>query len=124
MFFHTDVEDFAAVVREVAWCLRPLARFVYIGIHPCFVGPFVKRMTETQDAALTFTAGWYGRTGWADRGSGDGSHIGGLVGFHHKTLGSFLQAFTGAGLAIRDVREFAGQGTVLPWNLGLVAERA
>lgn len=124
MFFHTDVEDFAAVVGDVARCLRPQGRFIYVGVHPCFVGPFVNRMTEAQDAALTFNAGWYGRTGWANRGSGDGSHIGGRVGFHHKTLGAFLQAFARSGLAIRDVREFPGPGTVLPWNLGLVAEQA
>jgi len=123
MFFHTDVEDFGAVIREVARCLRPRGRFVYIGVHPCFVGPFVYRMTEAQDGALSFVSG-YGATGWANRGSGDGTHIGGRVGFHHKTLGNLLQAITSAGLVIRDVREFQGRGIVLPWNLGLVAERA
>jgi len=122
MFFHTDVEDFGAVVREVARCLRPRGRFVYVGVHPCFVGPFVYRMTEAQDGALNFVPG-YGATGWANRGSGDGTHIGGRVGFHHKTLGSLLQGITSAGLVIRDVREFQGRGIILPWNLGLVAER-
>jgi SAM-dependent methyltransferase len=36
---HTDVEDFGAVLRELARVLRPEAPFVYIGAHPCFVGP-------------------------------------------------------------------------------------
>ncbi len=43
--------------------------------------------------------------------------------FHHKTLDSLLRAITGTGLIIRDVREFQGRGIILPWNLGLVAER-
>jgi SAM-dependent methyltransferase len=123
MFFHTDVEDFARVVREVARCLRPGGRFLYLGLHPCFVGPFVYRLTEQQDLALSFGAG-YGTVGWADRGSGDGSMIGGRVGFHHKTLTSFLQAFATAGLAIRAVREFSVPGhAVLPWNMAFLASK-
>jgi SAM-dependent methyltransferase len=122
MFFHTDVEDFAAVVRDVARCLSPGGRFVYLGVHPCFVGPFVNRMTEREDLRLSFAVG-YGNAGWANRGSGDGSMIGGRVGFHHKTLASFLEAFAAAGLSIRAVREFsAGGHVVLPWDIAIAAE--
>jgi ubiquinone/menaquinone biosynthesis C-methylase UbiE len=123
MFFHTDVEDFAAVVREVARCLRPGGRFIYLGLHPCFVGPFVNRMTEREDLALSFVTG-YGNIGWANRASGDGSMIAGRVGFHHKTLASFLDAFMAAGLAIRAAREFAvGGHVVLPWDIAVVTEK-
>ena len=123
MFFHTDVEDFAGVVREVARCLRSGGRFLYLGLHPCFVGPFVYRLDEDQDLTLTFRAG-YGTVGWADRGSGDGSMIGGRVGFHHKTLASLLLAFAAAGLTIRAVREFSVPGhAVLPWNMAWLAEK-
>jgi SAM-dependent methyltransferase len=124
MFFHTDVDDFAAVVRDVARCLRPAGRFVYLGLHPCFVGPFVTRITEREDLTLSVFTG-YGAVGWADRGSGDGSVIGGRVGFHHKTLAGFLGAFANAGLNIRAVREFHGSsGVILPWDIGLVAEKS
>ena len=112
MFFHTDVEDFVAVARDVARCLHTGGRFVYLGVHPCFVGPFVNRMTECENLRLSFTVG-YGNTGWANRGSGDGSMIGGRVGFHHKTLASFIDAFTSAGLSIRVVREFSADGHVV-----------
>ena len=123
MYFHTDTEDFAAVVREVARCLRPGGRFAYLGVHPCYVGPFVYRLDERQDQTLTFTPG-YGTTGWAGRASGDGSRIGGRVGFHHKTLASFLQAFGDAGLVLSSVREFtAPKGGILPWDLALLAEK-
>lgn len=123
MFLHTDVEDFAAVVRDVARCLRPGGRFIYLGLHPCFVGPFVNRMTEAEDLTLTFTTG-YGTSGWASRASGDGSMVAGRVGFHHKSLTSFLAAFAQAGLAIRAVREFfTGDHVVLPWDIAVAAER-
>jgi SAM-dependent methyltransferase len=122
MYFQTDTEDFAAVVCEVARCLRPGGRFAYLGVHPCYVGPFVYRLDEQQDQTLTFTAG-YGTVGWAGRGSGDGSKIGGRVGFHHKTLASFLQAFGDAGLVLRSVREFVPAGAILPWDLALLAEK-
>ena len=69
-------------------CARD-GRFIYIGLHPCFLGPFVDRMTESRDAGLRFMPG-YGDVGWADHGSGDGSGVGGRVGFHHKTLAAFL----------------------------------
>ena len=123
MFFHTDVEDFAAVVRDVTRCLRPAGRFFYQGTHPCFVGPFVNRMTESKDLTLSFATG-YGNVGWANRGSGDGSMIGGRVGFHHKTLASFFEAFAAAGLSIRAVQEFSvGGHVVLPWDIAVVAEK-
>jgi SAM-dependent methyltransferase len=127
MYFQTDTEDFAAVVREVARCLRPGGRFAYLGVHPCYVGPFVYRLDERRDQSLTFTPGYgtaaSGTGGWADRGSGDGSKIGGRVGFHHKTLASFLQAFGDAGLVLRSVREFVPPGAILPWDLALLAEK-
>jgi len=122
MYFHTDTEDFAAVVREVARCLRPGGRFAYLGVHPCYVGPFVYRLDEQPDQSLTFTPG-YGAIRWADRGSGDGSKIGGRVGFHHKTLVSFLAAFGDAGFVLRSVREFVPPGRILPWDLALLAEK-
>jgi SAM-dependent methyltransferase len=122
MFFHTDLEDFAAAVREVARCLRPGGRFIYAGLHPCFIGPFVNRMSESQERRLQFLPG-YGHVGWANRASGDGTGLGGRVGFHHKTLASFLGAIVSSGLRIRDVREFASSGVVLPRNIGLVAEK-
>src|SRR5262249_44498594 len=117
------VEDFGAVVSEVARCLRPGGRFVYLGLHPCFVGPFVYRVAESEHLALNFATG-YGTSGWADRGSGDGSVIGRRVGFHHKTLANFLEASPRAGLATRAVREFYPAGhAVLPWNLALATEK-
>ncbi len=38
---HTDFDDFAGSVREVGRVVRPAGVFVYVGVHPCFVGPHV-----------------------------------------------------------------------------------
>jgi hypothetical protein len=122
MYFHTDLEDFAAVVRQVARCLRLRGRFIYVGLHPCFIGPFVDQTSESAERRLHFSAG-YGSAGWANRASGDGSGLGGRVGFHHKTLASFPGAIASSGLSIRVVQEFSGGGVVLPRNVGLVAEK-
>lgn len=121
-FFHTDVEDFATVMRDIARCLRPGGRFVYVGLHPCFIGPFVDRTSEARGGTLTFVSG-YGDVGWARRGSGDGTGLWSRVGGHHKTLADLVGAFARARLAIRDLRELSGGGVVLPRNLGLVAEK-
>jgi ubiquinone/menaquinone biosynthesis C-methylase UbiE len=43
---HTDIDDIGRVFHEVEQVLRPGGRFVYIGIHPCFVGPFVEIRDE------------------------------------------------------------------------------
>ncbi len=122
MYFHTDVEDFAGVVREVARCLRRGGRFIYVGVHPCFIGPFIDRTREDEDRALTFVAG-YGRSGWATRGSGGRQGLWSRVGGHHKTLAEFIGAFAEAPLTIHSMREFSGGGTVLPRNLGVLAEK-
>jgi ubiquinone/menaquinone biosynthesis C-methylase UbiE len=122
MFFHTDLEDFAAVARQVARCLRALGRFIYAGLHPCFIGPFVNRTSESTEQHLRFLPG-YEITGWASRASGDGTGVGPRVGFHHKTLASFLSAIADSGLHIRTVREFSSGGVVLPRNIGLIAEK-
>jgi ubiquinone/menaquinone biosynthesis C-methylase UbiE len=71
LYVHTDVEDFAAVVAEIVRCLVRGGRLVYLGLHPCFIGPFVDRSAEADDRALRFVPG-YGDSGWAAQGSGGG----------------------------------------------------
>jgi ubiquinone/menaquinone biosynthesis C-methylase UbiE len=42
-FTHTDVEDFTGLAREVRRMLEIDGRFVYVGLHPCFTGPFAEQ---------------------------------------------------------------------------------
>lgn len=45
------------------------------------------------------------------------------MGFHHKTLGGFLSAFTGAGLHLTGVTELWRNGVVLPRDIAVAATR-
>jgi len=44
LWTHTDFDDPEAVLAEVARVLDPGGRFVYVGTHPCFVGPAALRL--------------------------------------------------------------------------------
>jgi SAM-dependent methyltransferase len=112
VFTHTDVDDFSAVVREVARVLRSGAPFVYVGVHPCFVGPH--SVYDVDRGAPELHPGWYRLTGRYDKAPGIWRSAGVRirVGASHLPLGLFLQTFLDAGLELDrveepDEREFA-----------------
>jgi SAM-dependent methyltransferase len=116
MFTHTDVGDFATVTQEVARVLRDGGAFVYLGVHPCFVGPhsaFVDAIGVPQ-----LHAGHYRRTERYVEAPGispDGLRA--KVGAAHLPLGLFMQTFVGAGFRLErfeepETREF-------PYMVGL-----
>jgi SAM-dependent methyltransferase len=105
LWTHTDVDDFAAVVREVARVLRPDGRFVYIGAHPCFIGPhasfaFAKGVPELHSG--------YPVAGRYD--AAPGITPGGLrerVGAVHLPLDAFVATFLDAGFRLEAFVESA-----------------
>ena len=105
VFTHTDVDDFAGLVREVVRVLRPGAPFVYVGVHPCFVGPH--SVYDADRRAPELHAGWYRRTGRYDEAPGiwRGAGVRIRVGASHLPLGLFLQTFLDAGLRLERVAE-------------------
>jgi SAM-dependent methyltransferase len=123
MFVHTDVDDFAAVVREVARVLSPGGRFAYVGTHPCFVGPHIDSPVVS-DERLSLTEG-YGDAGWVPPEAFDtprfGPGIRRRVGARHVPLAGLLAAFIDAGLVIEGVCE--GGGGLVPWRLGIAATK-
>jgi SAM-dependent methyltransferase len=121
-YFHTDVEDFGAVTSEIARCLIQRGRFIYIGLHPCFIGPFVDRTNEAETRTLQFTPG-YERSGWARPDFNHGAGLWVRVGGHHKTMSSFFNAFINAGLSLNQVVELGGGGVLLPRNVAVVASK-
>jgi SAM-dependent methyltransferase len=117
-FTHTDVEDFANLAREARRVLEADGRFIYLGLHPCFAGPFAE--PTRADGARVVHPG-YARPGWQT--GGPGSVAGGLtsrVGFRHLPIARVLNDVLEAGLRVCHVEE-AGT-TELPEWLALVAQ--
>jgi SAM-dependent methyltransferase len=107
IWIHTDVEDFAAILREAARVLHPEAPFVYIGAHPCFVGPH-SRFIAAEGVPVLHMG--YRSTGRYDGGpaiSPDGLRA--RVGAAHLPLGLFVQSFPEAGLTIERFEELGSR---------------
>lgn len=105
LFTHTDVDDFAGVLREIARVLRPGGPFVYLGPHPCFIGPH--STYEIVRGVPELHAGWYRRVGRYTEAPGI-SRSSGLrirVGASHLPLGLFLQTFLDAGFRLERIEE-------------------
>lgn len=99
----TDVEDFAAMLREITRVLRPGGVFLFYGVHPCFNGPHVESRDDHvrvvhpsyRDARRHTIAPWWGVDGIRTK-------VGGM---RHLPLSDFLNAFLAAGLVLRYVDE-------------------
>lgn len=102
---HVDLDDFAGALREIARVLRRGAPFVYVGGHPCFLGPhslFLKGK-----GVPTLHPGY--RPGRRYDASAPGvANPDGLrkrVGAVHLPLENFLQAFVHSGLRLEEFEE-------------------
>jgi ubiquinone/menaquinone biosynthesis C-methylase UbiE len=105
VFTNTDLDDLAAVVREIVRVLRPGAALVYIAVHPCFVGPH--SVYDPEGGIPEFHPGWYRHEGRYTEAPGiwraSGVRI--RVGATHLPLGVFLQTFLEAGLRLERIEE-------------------
>jgi SAM-dependent methyltransferase len=94
-FTHTDFDDFAGSVQEARRVLKPNAPFVYVGNHPCFVGP----TQELVQTGLPQLHPGYRRAGRWRSADAPGTTPGGwreqLGSFVHLPLADFLNAFAG-----------------------------
>ncbi|HEU0195213.1 MAG TPA: methyltransferase domain-containing protein [Gaiellales bacterium] len=101
-FSHTDVDDFPALVRETARVLRAGGAFVYIGLHPCFVGPH--SLEKDRDVPLLHPG--YRAAGRFTRGPGispDG--LWARVSGNHLPLASVIQPLLDSGFALERFEE-------------------
>ena len=106
MFTHTDVDDFAAVLREVARVLRPGGRLVYLGVHPCFVGPHA--FVHDRDVPALHPG--YRDTSYRTEAAGIWTEgLRAKVGASHLPLGLFLQAVIDAPLTLERFEEPEGR---------------
>jgi SAM-dependent methyltransferase len=118
VFTHTDMDDFGGVLREARRVLTEAGRLVYVGAHPCFVGP------HSEDAGPAPPILHHGYRDTSRRFSAPGISGEGLrarVGASHLPLGLFLQTFLDAGLTIERVEEPAERE--FPKLIALAARR-
>jgi SAM-dependent methyltransferase len=122
-YLHTDVDDIAPVFADVHRVLRPGGRFVYIGTHPCFIGPFV----ELQDDQTKVIHPGYRDAGWHKDSPYFTEHgCGRRVGYRHVSMAELLAALIGSGLRLTSVeepRETDLPAAVIPGMLALVATK-
>ena len=120
-FAHTDVEDFAAVVTEAVRVLRPDGALVFLGPHPCFVGPH-SRFVEARGIPTLHPG--YRRSGrYTDAPGISPTGLRAKVGAVHLTLGQLLQTFIDVGLVIDRFAEPRTDDREYPHWLALRARR-
>jgi hypothetical protein len=102
IFTHTDMEHYAAAVREGTRVLARGGRFIHIGLHPCFVGPF-SRYRGVDEPPELFPG--YRESGWTDDAPGLGEGLRRIVGTFHLPLADLLRACTDAGLVLERFEE-------------------
>ena len=120
IFTHTDFDDFPAAVREVARVLREGGSFVYVGVHPCFVGPHSLYVEAAGTPKLH--EGWYRRRGHYLEAPGiSPSGLRARFGAAHIPLGHFLQTFLDAGFRFEHIEE--PEGRDYPYMLALKLRR-
>jgi SAM-dependent methyltransferase len=105
LWIHTDVEDFTGVLREIARVLRPGGMFVYVGAHPCFVGPHSRFLAA--EGVPQLHAGYRRAGRYTDAPGISPAGLRAKVGATHLPLGLFVQSFLDAGL---DVERFEEPG--------------
>ena len=104
LWTHTDVDDWPAALREARRIVRVGGPFVYVGVHPCFVGPH--SLFAEGRGVPQLHAGWYRQSGRYDEAPGiSPTGLRAKVGATHLPLAEFLQAFLDAGFALEQVEE-------------------
>lgn len=101
---HTDVDDWPAAVGEIRRVLKPGGPFVYLGVHPCFVGPH--SLFVEGKGVPELHLGWYRRAGRYEQAPGiSPTGLRSRVGATHLPLAGFLQSFLDAGFRLEHVEE-------------------
>jgi ubiquinone/menaquinone biosynthesis C-methylase UbiE len=103
IFTHTDMDDFAGALREVARVLRPEAPFVYLGVHPCFIGPH-SRFFRGEGVPELFP-GYRKVVRYTDGPGISPTGLRAKVGAVHLPLAALVQSFLEAGFRLERFEE-------------------
>lgn len=113
-YTHTDVAAWPALVAEARRLLRPGGVLVYVGAHPAFVGPHIRR-TPGRRWTAHVAAGYYHDP--TQRFRGPGLTPGGVrehVGVRHLTIPTLLEpVLAGGWREVRLVEDPADPPTLL-----------
>jgi SAM-dependent methyltransferase len=107
---HTDIDGFPQAIAEVARVLKPGAPFVYIGVHPCFVGPHSVFIGAEGVPGLHPGYRPSRRYDESEPGVANPDGVRARVGGVHLTLHDFFAAFTDTGLRIERFEELTERG--------------
>jgi ubiquinone/menaquinone biosynthesis C-methylase UbiE len=96
-----DIPELAPTLRGVARILRPGGWFVFAIIHPCYNPPPSGEM-ETPRGVVRTVSGYFDEGYWrSDARTGPP----GKVGAYHRTLSTYINALTDAGLTLDRMHE-------------------
>jgi SAM-dependent methyltransferase len=102
-FTHTDVDEFEGLLREAARVLRDAGRLVYVGLHPCFIGPHSRFVAA--EGVPTLHPGYRGRRRYTDAPGISPEGLRAKVGAVHVPLGELVQAFLDTGFQLERFEE-------------------
>jgi SAM-dependent methyltransferase len=100
-FIHTDVDDWTVAAGEAGRLVRPGGRVLYVGTHPCFVGPF----SRYSGAAPPQLFPGYRVTDHTYDGPGLGNGLRRRVGVRHVPLAALLNGLLSVGLRVDHIDE-------------------
>ena len=106
---HIDIDDFAAAMSETARVLRPEAPLVYIGSHPCFMGPHSVFLAGRGVPELRPGYRRAGRYDESAPGVANPNGVRAKVGAVHLPLAAFLATFFDAGFRIERFEELGSR---------------
>ena len=106
---HIDIDDFAAAMSETARVLRPEAPLVYIGTHPCFMGPHSVFLAGRGVPELHPGYRQAGRYDESAPGVANPDGVRAKVGAVHLPLAAFLATFFDAGFRIERFEELGSR---------------
>jgi SAM-dependent methyltransferase len=119
LWTHTDVDDFAGLVREVARVLRPGCPFVCVGAHPCFVGPHSRFVFA--EGVPELHPGYRAAGRYTEAPGVSPAGLRAKVGASHLPLGRFLGALFEAGFRLEWFEE--DESRVYPYSVALRCRR-